>query len=182
MSLNSVNQILDILKTQAQWQEPPLLILIKCWHEVVGSTYASHTRPVSIGRDVLRVATSSAAWAQNLTFERKRLLLKVNELLASPLVDIHFSTAGWHSLPLPKPEKKKALLAEHPSFVDSHFVNHEPKTIDSQSATAAFNNWAERVKARFSNLPLCPKCQCPTPPGELDRWGVCALCGAKRRQ
>ncbi len=181
MSLNSVNQILDILKTQAQWQEPPLLILIRCWHEVVGNTYADNTRPVSIGRDVLRVATSSAAWAQNLTFERKRLLLKVNEKLASPLVDIHFSTAGWHSLPLPKPEKKIASLHEHPSFIDSPVGSHDVKTF-APSAAAAFNNWAERVKARFSNLPLCPECQCPTPPGELERWGVCALCGAKRQR
>jgi predicted nucleic acid-binding Zn ribbon protein len=182
MSLKSVNQILDILKTQAQLQEPPLVMLIKCWQDIVGSACASHTRPVMIQRDVLRVATSSASWAQNLTFERKRLLLKVNELLTDKLVDIHFSTAGWHSLPLAKPEKKIVLPSEHPSFVDSHeqSPNLNVNNFHSRRADRAFSNWAERVKARSHNLPLCSNCQCPTPPGELERWGVCALCGAKR--
>lgn len=181
MSLKSVNQILDILKTQAQLQEPPLVMLIKCWQEVVGSAYASHTRPVMIQRDVLRVATSSASWAQNLTFDRKRLLLKVNEKLATKLVDIHFSTAAWH-MPEPKPEKKIVSPSEHPSYVDSHAdsPNVNVNNFHSRRADKAFSNWAERVKARSQNLPLCSDCQCPTPPGELERWGVCALCGAKR--
>ncbi len=183
MSLKSVNHILDILKTQSQLQEPPLVMLIKCWQDIVGGVYASYTRPVMIQRDVLRVATSSASWAQNLTFERKRLLLKVNEKLPVPLVDIHFSTGGWHSLPLPKPEKKIVSPNEHPSFVDSQ--PHNPNVNVNvnnfgRGANQAFSNWAERVKARSQNLPLCSECQCPTPPGELERWGVCALCGARR--
>jgi predicted nucleic acid-binding Zn ribbon protein len=185
MSLKSVNQIFDILKNQAQLQEPPLVMLIKCWQDIVGSVFASHTRPVMIQRDVLRVATSSASWAQNLTFERKRLLLKVNEKLATPLVDIHFSTAGWHGLPLPKPENKIVSPREHPSFLDSHDtspnVNPNVNNFHPRRADKAFSNWAERVKARSQNLPLCSSCQCPTPPGEIERWGVCALCGAKRQ-
>ncbi len=27
---------------------------------------------------------------------------------------------------------------------------------------------------------LCPQCQCPTPPKELDRWSCCALCASKK--
>ncbi|NEP50291.1 MAG: DUF721 domain-containing protein, partial [Moorea sp. SIO3C2] len=32
------------------------------------------------------------------------------------------------------------------------------------------------------NLPLCPQCKCPTPPGELQRWDVCGLCAIKQWQ
>jgi predicted nucleic acid-binding Zn ribbon protein len=31
-------------------------------------------------------------------------------------------------------------------------------------------------------LPRCPQCQCPTPPGELERWSVCAVCATQRWQ
>ncbi|MFM7370626.1 MAG: DciA family protein, partial [Sphaerospermopsis kisseleviana] len=68
MSLKSVNDILGILQLEAQWQEQPFSRLLKCWQEVVGVKVAAQTRPLSIQRDVLWVATSSAAWAQNLTF------------------------------------------------------------------------------------------------------------------
>jgi predicted nucleic acid-binding Zn ribbon protein len=182
MSLKSVNQVFAFLKTQPQLQEPPLVMLVRCWQDIVGTVVASHSRPVMIQRDVLRVAVASASWAQNLTFERKRLLLKVNEKLPNPLVDIHFSTAGWHSLPLPKPEKKMVLPSEHPSFINSppDTSNLNVNKFSPRCANKAFSNWAELVKARSHNLPLCSDCQCPTPPGEIERWGVCALCGAKR--
>ncbi|NJL81148.1 MAG: hypothetical protein HC917_24425 [Richelia sp. SM2_1_7] len=43
-----------------------------------------------MGRQLLALA-----WAQNLTFERQRLLKKLNKILPTPLVDIRFSTARW---------------------------------------------------------------------------------------
>ena len=101
MSLKSVNDILIILEQQAKWQEQPFQRLLLCWQEVVGPVVATHARPLSIQRDVLRVATSSAAWAQNLTFGRQSLLVKLNAKLPTPLVDIRFSGAGWQT-PLEK--------------------------------------------------------------------------------
>jgi predicted nucleic acid-binding Zn ribbon protein len=177
--MTSVSDILDILQARGHWQTPPLQILLKCWHEVVGSNIALQTRPVSIYRDVLRVATSSAAWAQTLTFERKNLLSKVNQKLSVPLTDIHFSTAGWNiSSSRPKPQKPS--YTEHPFYIEQITASEPVDTNTRLSVNATFDSWVKRMQASSHNLPLCPQCSCPTPVGEIQRWGICALCAAKR--
>lgn len=179
MSLKSVNDILSILEQQAQWQEQPFQRLLHCWREVVGPVVAKNARPLSIQRDVLRVATSSAAWAQNLTFGRQSLLVKLNALLPTPLVDIRFSCAGWQRPPEAQKQELKVLPSDHPSYlgdVNNSLPDVTPKT---ENVNTAFENWAKAKQARSHDLPLCPQCQCPTPPGELQRWRICSPCAAK---
>ncbi|MBH8571833.1 DUF721 domain-containing protein [Nostocaceae cyanobacterium CENA369] len=180
MSLKSVNDILGVLEQQAQWQEQPFQRLLKCWVEVVGAVVATHTRPLSIQRDVLRVATSSAAWAQNMTFGRQTLLLKLNEKLPTPLADIRFSTAEWSSLPDKQKQQQIVLADEHPSYLGNLSNSHYEVTPPNKNANIAFRYWAKTIQRRSHGLPLCPQCQCPTPPGELQRWQVCSLCAAKQ--
>lgn len=179
MSFNSVNDILGVLQLQAKLQEQPFQRLLKCWPEVVGKVIAAHTRPLSIQRDVLRVATSSAAWAQNLTFERRRLLVKLNTVLPTPLVDIRFSTAEWYAAKETNNQPQTLLPRHHPSYLGEEINRHHDVESTAKSANAAFENWAEAMQERSHHLPLCPECQCPTPGGELQRWGVCSLCAAK---
>ncbi|MDZ7960124.1 MAG: DciA family protein [Aulosira sp. DedQUE10] len=180
MSFNSVNDILNVLETQAKWQEQPFQRLLQCWAEVVGAVVAAHTRPLSIQRDVLRVAASSAAWAQNLTFARQKLILKLNEKLPTPLADIRFSTAGWHSSPEPEKPQPEVLASDHPSYVGDGSSSLNDKKPNTTHPNAAFGHWATVIQMRSHGLPLCPQCQCPTPPGELQRWQVCSLCAAKQ--
>ncbi len=203
MSFKSVNHILGLLEVQAKLQEQPFQSLLKCWSEAVGAVVAAHTQPLSIQREVLRVATSSAAWAQNLTFERQRLLLKLNEKLPTPLVDIRFSTAGWQRPKDTGSKQQTQVSSQHPSYLgdgeksqarlpeDSSKGGSHPSrtsgirvggdvTPTTGSANAVFKHWARTVQARSHALPLCPQCHCPTPPGELQRWRVCSLCAAKQ--
>ncbi|MDZ8051802.1 MAG: DUF721 domain-containing protein [Aulosira sp. ZfuVER01] len=180
MSFKSVTDILGVLEKQAQWQEQPFQRLLQFWAEVVGVVVAKHTRPLSIQRDVLRVATSSAAWAQNLTFGRQTLLLKLNAKLPTPLIDIRFSTAGWQSSPETEKPQITVLPSEHPSYLGT--VNHSPSQTTSHTTNpnTAFGHWAKVMQERSHGLPLCPQCQCPTPPGELQRWQICSFCAAKQ--
>ncbi|NMG11427.1 DciA family protein [Brasilonema sp. UFV-L1] len=180
MSFKSVNDILGVLAAQTKWQEQPFQRLLTCWTEVVGAATAAHTQPLSLQRDVLRVATSSAVWAQNLTFGRQRLILKLNEKLSIGLRDIHFSTAGWRRPQNDRKEQQTISLREHPSYVGDEIKIDDDVTPKAVDANAAFQNWAKTVQARSHNLPLCPLCDCPTPPGELQRWGVCCVCAAKQ--
>ncbi len=176
MSFKSLNDILGSLETQAKLLEHPFQQLLHFWPEIVGVAIANHTRPLGIQYDVLRVATSSAAWAQNLTFERQRLLRKINEQLPKPLVDIRFSTAGWH---LPKTEiNPTATQATHPSYVSDE-VTPNITLPTTKNPQAAFQQWVEMMHARSLTLPLCPECGCATPSGELQRWQVCSICAAK---
>ncbi|MBD2388720.1 DUF721 domain-containing protein [Cylindrospermum sp. FACHB-282] len=180
MSFKSVNDILGGLQQQAKWQEPPLQGLLKCWAEVVGVVVAAHSRPVSIQRDVLSVATSSAAWAQNLTFGRQQLLLKINQKLPTPLVDIRFSSANWRLPPEEQKPEQTVLPHEHPSYLGDEIFSVPNVTPTLKNVNAAFGDWARAMQMRSHHLPLCPQCQCPTPPGELQRWSVCSLCSTKR--
>jgi predicted nucleic acid-binding Zn ribbon protein len=190
MSLKSVNDVFSILIAKAVIQEPPVNALLRDWCEIVGDVLALQTRPLSIQRHLLRVATSSAAWAQNLTFERQSLLIKVNQRLTAPVTDIHFSTGGWHISPIRQKKPELASLTQHPSYLGesinidiSSAIATEVFEVELDKTTTrkkAFDAWANAVKVRSHKLPLCPQCQCPTPPGELQRWDVCALCAAKR--
>ncbi len=182
MSFKSVNDILGDLEVQAKLQQQPFQSVLKFWAEVVGAIVASHSRPLSIQRHTLWVATSSAAWAQNLTFQRQQILLKLNQLLPAPidpLVDIRFSSAGWQR---PKDKESSAQTlssSEHPSYISDGMGISRDLKLTSHNADDAFGHWAELVQVRSQGLPLCPNCTCPTPPGELLRWQVCSVCAAK---
>ncbi|WP_375514182.1 DUF721 domain-containing protein [uncultured Nostoc sp.] len=178
MSLKSINDILGALEKQAKWQEQPFQRLLKFWPEVVGSVVAANTRPLSIQRHVLSVATSSAAWAQNLTFGRSSLLLKLNKNLPTPLVDIRFSTANWQNPSVERKQQKTVSPHEHPSYLGDEISR--PDVTPIKDVNAAFGHWTKIMRSRAHGLPLCPQCQSPTPPGELQRWEVCSVCAAKQ--
>lgn len=182
MSFRSLDHILGTLQEQSRWQEQAFPRLLKCWPDVVGAAVATHTRPLSIGRGTLSVATSSAAWAQTLTFERQRILEKLNPKLPSPLVDIRFSTAQWQRQnSSPVLQTRGTLWREHPSsFGNVPRVINSDKAEHANNPNAAFQHWAKVMQARTSSLPLCPQCRCPTPPGELQRWTICSICVAKQ--
>jgi predicted nucleic acid-binding Zn ribbon protein len=180
MSLKPINDILSVLEQQAKWQEDPFLGVLQCWVEVVGKAAANHSRPLSIQRDVLRVATSSAAWAQNLTFSRQTLLTNLNTKLSMSLVDIRFSSAGWQKSQELSPPQPNVSPQEHPSYLGDIKIYTTVSNTTGENAHQVFESWARARQMRSQGLPLCPQCQCPTPVGELQRWGVCALCSAKQ--
>ena len=183
MSFQSLHRILGSLEEQTKWREQPFQCLLKLWPEVVGVAVAAHTQPLTIRRDVLRVATPSAVWAQELTFGRQHILEKLNLRLASPLVDIQFSSAEWQPSRNSSSTADKPQLSwqEHPSYcVDASEIPKADKTLNSQNPSAAFQRWAKVMRSRLDGLPLCPKCRCPTPPGELQRWSICSICAARQ--
>lgn len=155
--------------------------VVAYWFEAVGPVVAAHTRPISIQRQVLNVATSSAAWAQNLAFERRRILDKLNAQVPVKLTDIRFSTAQWHNHgpSSPSTEPSLAVWRDHPSRLPDN-ASQDPLPEPSLHPQETFQRWAAEVKRRSQHLPLCPHCQCPTPTGELERWSMCALCAAKQ--
>lgn len=180
MSFKSVNNILDVLKNQAKWQEDPFQDLLDSWPQIAGKVVATHSQPLYIKQGILWVATSSASWAQNLTFERQNLIVKLNHSLPNPLVDIRFSTSGWKRRKNHNETTQNLSPRHHPSYIGSQVkVESKTKRTTNNSQTV-FQDWAKAVKMRSHGLSLCPQCNCPTPAGELKRWDVCSLCAAKR--
>lgn len=184
MSFQSLQQVLGVLEHRDSWKKrQQFRQLVVCWVEVVGIAVAAQTRPLFIQRQVLQVATSSSAWAQNLAFERCRILEKLNARLPDTLIDIRFSTAQWQSSEhsSPKPSESSILWQSHPSqILPAPRLPHAPPL--ARDPQTAFQHWAKTVRDRSRHLPACPVCHSPTPPGELDRWSVCSLCAAKLMQ
>ncbi len=194
MALQPLNRVLGNLEGQYKRQDAQRLAQVQgCWSEVVGNVVAVQTRPYNCQQGILKVATSSAAWAQNLVFERQRILEKLNKNLPFLISDIRFSTAHWHEQPtsasFPGDEQQTALWQGHPSRLLDNSSGHQenqqqnPESVEVQvDPLVAFQAWANAMRSRSKNLPLCPQCHCPTPSGELARWQQCAVCAAKHWQ
>lgn len=181
MTFKSLNHILGGIEKQPESSGLfQFQCLLKCWAEVVGNAVAMQTRPIGMTRGVLSVATSSSVWAQELTYRRRLILEKLNAQLPEPLTDIRFSTAQWQS-----PSTSSVLpivsLDEHPSRL-SRLKPKNDERLRAKDPQSAFQGWAERMRDRSHQLPLCSQCHCPTPTGEIQRWGICALCATKRWQ
>ena len=193
----SLNHILSTTENQLLFgRQQQLQDVLSCWLEVVGAKIAQHTRPRAISRDILDVATSSSVWVQDLQFKRRLILPQLNARLSSPLTDIRFSTAHWYQDTTPL----ASSTPEHPSYVGEvgefggvgEFGEvgevgevgeaGEVGEVGGENPHSAFVQWAKRVQQRSRSLPLCPQCSCPTPPGELQRWSVCALCTTKQQE
>ncbi len=185
MSFKSLSHVLGSLESRYQPQEQKQLrLVIGCWAAVVGPVVAAQAQPISIQRGVLRVATSSSAWAQNLVFERQRILEKLNQHVQLSLTDIRFSTAQWQRSSsagsFPGQEHQREFWQQHPCRLERAAEPTSSLPVDALDSLTAFQRWADRVRSQSRHLPLCPHCHCPTPPGELDRWKVCAVCASQR--
>ena len=182
MTFQRLQGVLGALENQYRpAEETQLQQVIRHWSDVVGATVVAQTRPVTVQREVLQVAAANAGWVQNLVFERRRILEKLNALLTTPLSDIRFSTTHWHS-----PDNRRALddaarsglWLDHPSRVEDMPILKA--NLSAADPKAAFEYWTTVMQSRSQHLPLCPQCECPTPIGELQRWSVCAVCVTKR--
>lgn len=185
MTFQSLHRVLGNLEQQYGPEARQFQQLLRHWPTVVGPIVAAQTRPVALQRGTLKVATSSTAWSQNLVFERQRILAKLQTYLPDVILDIRFSTAQWPPTTGQPGEVdlQTRLRQSHPSYIatsSSHPTKATPET--PLDAKAAFQHWAERMQARSRHLPQCPQCQCPTPPGELERWSVCAPCATRQWQ
>lgn len=180
MSFKSVDEILKIVTSGQGWETyQQYCHLLECWRSLVSPQVFAHTRPVSISRQVLWVATSSAVWAQNMSLQRYSLLKKLNPMLDEPLNDLRFSSALWHNVPQGSTEgtPQEGVTQQHPSEIPVDLISHEKDaSSNNEQSSTSFDRWIEKMRIRGQNLPSCPLCHAPTPPGELQRWSCCAFC------
>ncbi len=182
--MQSLNQVLGRFKVQVLTPEQQQFqLIIDDWAIVVGQRAIAHSRPLSLSRGVLVVATSSATWSGHLTFQRSQILRRLNLKLSNPLNDIKFSTALWHAQAnsLAADHDIGDQLQDHPSYITDIPASATEPFSSPVSPRTAFERWAEIIQRRSQSLPKCPQCGCPTPPGELKRWSVCAMCFSQQR-
>jgi len=182
MDFQSLDRILASLKIMERSpQKRQFQKVMECWEALLG-VVAIKTTPLYIEREILYVATSNAALSQELSFRVPQLLQKLNHLLPEPLDNIRFSAAQWHTY---HPTNRSGQTEEndyprHPSMIsESEKLPLLKSTHKNPNPQTTFENWAKAVKIRSQGLPLCPQCQSPTPPGEIQRWSVCGICATK---
>ncbi|WP_019507934.1 DUF721 domain-containing protein [Pleurocapsa sp. PCC 7319] len=195
MFFQSLDQILTKLEQQPEWEKyREYHQLLTCWYQTVSPNIAENTRPLYISRQVLWVATSSAARAQELSFQRYTLLKKLNHQLPYILKDIRFSSSQWHQKTQPentKPtlfnvsNKQKSKINHRDSRVLDHQIKNEKDkstqiSSSSTKAGAAAERWLKTIKQNPPSFQCCPNCDSPTPKGEIERWNLCYLCVAQK--
>ncbi|NJN38442.1 MAG: DUF721 domain-containing protein [Acaryochloridaceae cyanobacterium CSU_3_4] len=182
MPLEPLQQVLTDLKHR-QWQQEQVFVqLLDAWSQIVGTVVAAQAQPIQITPSkVLLIATSSSTWAQNLAFERKRILNKLNALVPDPFTDIRFSTSQWPS-PARLPRRPPASLSSITPASLQRSLGTPPPGSRSDDPTMAFDRWSQAIRSQSQAYPNCPVCHCPTPPAELQRWSVCSLCAVRANQ
>lgn len=159
--------VLQQLQQAPEWQQPQqFLHLLEHWPKLVGAVVAEHAVPVELtSQGVLLVAVASSTWAHHLMFSRSPLMAKIQQTLGIPLSDIRFSHRDW--------QPQCPAIAPHEALPK---VGHLPNVAPAATPQEAFQRWQTQVRQRSRDYPLCPRCQCPTPIKELQRWGLCGLC------
>jgi predicted nucleic acid-binding Zn ribbon protein len=210
MHFDSVEQILTQLETQPGWEKfRAHRQLLKCWSRVVNQQTAQHTRPLYINRQILYVATSSAARAQELAFQRYTLLKRLNQQqqlileIKDEIKDIRFSSSQWHQptysqetpaalftisdrqktkiTPDPAPDPAVALkLAKKGAKADNSLNNLSNTISPSEQAKKAAQRWLRGIEQQLATTLACPKCNSVISQAELNRWNLCHHCVAQK--
>lgn len=181
MGFSGLRSLITDVEAQPNWQaRRQFSQVVEYWPKAVGYVVARQTKPASIQRHILYVTVANASWAQTLTLERRRILHKLNRLIAKPLDDIRFSSAQWHTKPVRKTSPVSNWIKAHPSYIGpTTGPELAPEETQTKTPEAAFNRWAHIKKSQQKSQEICPECNCFCPPGELARWTMCALCIAK---
>jgi predicted nucleic acid-binding Zn ribbon protein len=71
--------------------------LLPLWRRVVDERVSSRTEPIKIKDRTLYVSTASPAWAQELNFLKKEIIVKFNHLAGQEVINnIKFKSGGYH--------------------------------------------------------------------------------------
>lgn len=182
MALEGLEGLIKGLESQESWRsQQQFRLVLQHWPKAVGFAVARKTRPISIQRGTLYVATATAVWANTLSYERLKIVKKLNRFQRQPLKNIRFSAAQWASAPV-APERNEGN-SQHPSYIGQ--VPSLPaveKHVEPATPATAFQRWSHAIQKMQVHQALCPRCRCHCPQGELDRWTVCALCVTKQWQ
>ena len=179
MTFNSLTSLLRKIQQQPSWEpQNQFQRVLQVWPQVMDSDLVAQARPIAVRRRVLWVATANAVIAQNLTLGRHQCLQKLNTYLTSPLLDIRYSPGYWYQRS-PKTDLKPFTPTS--SSLGDRLISL-PERPSPQTPLEAFQRWQQAIELRREVLPLCPQCQGPTRPQDLERWQMCGTCASRHWQ
>jgi predicted nucleic acid-binding Zn ribbon protein len=111
MSLTPIAKITVEIQQQPGWEGVrDWGLIVQAWAAIVSPTIAQHSRPRSISRNILTIATNSSSLAHQLTFGRQALCRQLNNQLIIPVQDLRFMAVGYNSLTSNIPATDESLI------------------------------------------------------------------------
>ncbi len=119
------------------------------WRELIGTELFKECKPLKIEKKILVIAVNNPQWRQALIYNKHKLKERIYEI-GIQLSEIKI------------------------------IQNYELKKSNRNSLNAKFilNQHPSRVN-KYNLMDICKLCNCPTPRGEIDRWGKCTFCWRK---
>ena len=98
MSLTSILAIAFEIQNQPGWEGVrDWGLIVQAWADTVSPAIAERSRPKSLSRGILTVATNSSSLAHQLTFGRQALCQQLNTQLIAPIDELRFVAVGFTS-------------------------------------------------------------------------------------
>ncbi len=110
MSLIPISAIMTEIQQRPGWEGVrDWGLIVQAWSDSVSPAIASRSRPKSLSREVLTIATNSASLAHQLTFGRQALCQQLNTRLAIPILDLRFAPVGYANSAVPSPTEAESI-------------------------------------------------------------------------
>lgn len=176
MAFDSLRNLVQGFSQDPQWQDHRYFHrLEQWWPQCVDGEIARHSRLAGVKNQILWIDTPSAVWSQTLTLQRYGILQKLNRHLQPPIKDLRFRVKPW------TPREATSPQVEHPCALPPAVTKSDqfPAIAPQDDPQATVKTWIQTLQTRARYLPLCPRCQVPTPHRELEHWRMCALCWSR---
>jgi predicted nucleic acid-binding Zn ribbon protein len=96
MSLTPISTIVFQIQNQPEWADiRDWGLIVQAWATTMSPAIASHSRPKSIARGIVTIATNSSSLAHQLTFGRQALCQQLNTQLIVPIAGLRFVSVGY---------------------------------------------------------------------------------------
>ena len=110
MSLVPISTITEQIQSQPGWEDVrDWGLIVQAWFAIQPPTIASRSRPKSLSRGILTVATNSSSLAHQLTFGRRSLCQQLNLQLVIPITDLRFVAVGYTSFTPPTATDERSM-------------------------------------------------------------------------
>jgi predicted nucleic acid-binding Zn ribbon protein len=110
MSLTPISTITLFIEQQPGWEGVrDWGLIVRAWENIVSPAIASRSRPKSLSRGILSIATNSASLAHQLTFGRQALCQQLNSQLLTPVLDLRFAAVGYLSPTIPSAVEDRSI-------------------------------------------------------------------------
>ena len=119
------------------------------WSKLTGLELSKKCKPLKIEQKILTIAVNHPQWRQALIYNKHKLKETIINKLGIDIVEIKITQNYEVNIPIKKETNTKLVWEQHPS----------------------------RVKK--NNMTICKLCNCPSPKGEISRWGKCTFCWRK---